>query len=458
MENQKNLLVEINRMKEIMGIRVLSEAVTPTYVKEFLEKALGVTEKQIDNLEKEGVDLSDFTKISDDFARLGIKNINDLSEYAAKKLGVNIDVVSDDVLLKFMKESPEVTEAINRKLGGLINKAARDIVQAQDFKNLVGDDLADNILNNVLGTGVNSQTADSILIAAQTYKREIDDAIQTQTSKGNTIPDSLKEISEQLGEKIKQVENFKNNYDVDYSYLDQSLESSREMIKKGEQETADEIAKLEREFAEKEKEILKIAEKDRLVKEVYELCIGKNQPIFKKLKRKQQKAVYDAILLAAKDSNQRHLLELKGDKVIREAYEVLETAQKETREKWERRINWVKDNKITSALIALGILAAAGFAPMYVLGYVWASTGGSDEFKKGKEAASGTEESSGEYTEDLDGFKQFITKEASGAPGWIPDRKDNDFILKPNWYDSNPTEGDKVIIKFNYKDGTFVKQ
>ena len=55
MENQKNLLVEINRMKEIMGIRVLSEAVTPTYVKEFLEKALGVTEKQIDNLEKEGV-------------------------------------------------------------------------------------------------------------------------------------------------------------------------------------------------------------------------------------------------------------------------------------------------------------------------------------------------------------------------------------------------------------------
>ena len=127
-----------------MGLKLIMEATVPPAVRQALLDFMGFTEKQVDALERSADDFSDFTKLSDEFATLGIKNLDDLQRHVAQEMGIkSINDVSDDVILKFMKQSPEIMQGVTKKLNTLVADAADAIIKKADWESIVGKSFAD---------------------------------------------------------------------------------------------------------------------------------------------------------------------------------------------------------------------------------------------------------------------------------------------------------------------------
>ena len=94
----RQLLNEINRYKQLMGIVLITEA------GKSVDDYLPLTPKAVDNLTKNGVDFTnDLTKLSDEFAKSGIKTFTDLSNFVAKKQNISINNVTDEIIRNYIK-------------------------------------------------------------------------------------------------------------------------------------------------------------------------------------------------------------------------------------------------------------------------------------------------------------------------------------------------------------------
>lgn len=108
---------------------------------------------------------------------------------------------------KQLKEYPEIKEGDTIRLNKLVSDIADSIIKKADWQSLVGKDAADAI-ELILSVSIDDESAADIKLLADNFKLIIDNEIASEDAKGGTVPDSLRKLSKELGEKSKQCDNF----------------------------------------------------------------------------------------------------------------------------------------------------------------------------------------------------------------------------------------------------------
>jgi len=219
MRVEKQILSEVNRMREIMGLKLITEAAIPPAMRSYLLDILGYTEKQIDALERGADDLSDLTKISDQFATAGIKTIDDLKTYVARNMGLRgVDDVSDQVLLKFMKESPTIMDNIQNKLAQKVAAASDALLKKVQWESLMPTNLADDV-EFVLSFPVTKADAPQIKLMADQHLTSVRNVMTDINNRGGIVPQGLFDLADELAEVSKQADNVNTKMTADYSQV-----------------------------------------------------------------------------------------------------------------------------------------------------------------------------------------------------------------------------------------------
>ena len=437
MEENKVILSEINRMRQIMGLKLIMEATVPPAVRQALLDFMGYTEKQIDALERSAGDFSDLSKLSDEFATLGIRNLDDLQRHVAQEMGIkSLNDVSDDVILKYMKQSPEIMQGVTKKLNSLVADAADAIIKKADWESIVGKQAADEI-ERALRYTIDAESAANIKILADNYKSIIDNEIADAVANGRTVPDSLRNLSEELGEKSKQADNINTKQNKDFSQVPGDKNLAKQEAENAAKEEADkaakaakeaeDVAQLEKENAELEKKLEEMAKVnamvDRCLKEM------KTIPNFGELKAKQKNLILEQIQTWADEGRSEEWIIQSGRKKINQAIKDLKDDldfRKKNPAMWKKTlremIQWGSDNKLSVAIgigatgLLLGWWTWAQFA-----GKVVSTVGDEEDYKKGK----------GElktYTNDPDGLIKWAKD--NGYNGPLSSPVPADFSLK----------------------------
>jgi hypothetical protein len=108
---------------------------------------------------------------------------------------------------KQLKEYPEIKEGDTIRLNKLVSDLADSIVKKAEWQSIVGKNAADEI-ELVLKDTIDAESAAYLKILVDNYKSIIDREIADATADGRTVPDSLRKLSDELGEKSKQADYF----------------------------------------------------------------------------------------------------------------------------------------------------------------------------------------------------------------------------------------------------------
>ncbi len=108
---------------------------------------------------------------------------------------------------KQLIKHPEINEGDTIRLNKLVSDLADSIIKKADWESIVGKDAADNF-EFVLRQSIDSDNASDVKFLADNYKSIVDDEIADAVANGRTVPNSLRNLSEELGEKSKQADNF----------------------------------------------------------------------------------------------------------------------------------------------------------------------------------------------------------------------------------------------------------
>lgn len=108
---------------------------------------------------------------------------------------------------KQLIKHPEINEGDTIRLNKLVSDLADSIIKKADWQSLVGKTAADEI-ELVLRATIDAESSSYIKILADVYKTIIDNEIADAVANGRIVPDSLRNLSEELNEKSKQADNF----------------------------------------------------------------------------------------------------------------------------------------------------------------------------------------------------------------------------------------------------------
>jgi hypothetical protein len=108
---------------------------------------------------------------------------------------------------KQLIKHPEINEGDTIRLNKLVSDLADSIIKKADWQSIVGKTAADEI-ELVLRATIDAESSSYIKILADVYKTIIDNEIADAVANGRIVPDSLRNLSEELGEKSKQADNF----------------------------------------------------------------------------------------------------------------------------------------------------------------------------------------------------------------------------------------------------------
>ena len=201
-----------------------------------------------------------------------------------------------------MKQSPEIMQGVTKKLNSLVADAADAIIKKADWESIVGKQAADEI-ELALRDTIDAESAANIKILADNYKSIIDNEIADAVANGRTVPDSLRNLSEELGEKSKQADNINTKQNKDFSQVPGDKNLAKQEAENAAKEEADkaakaakeaeDVAQLEKENAELEKKLEEMAKVnamvDRCLKEM------KTIPLYKQLNAKQKNLILEQI-------------------------------------------------------------------------------------------------------------------------------------------------------------------
>jgi hypothetical protein len=114
------------------------------------------------------------------------------------------------LLSNFVVVSQTNRDPINKgdtiKLNKLVSDLADSIFKKVDWQSLVGTAAED--IELVLRATIDAENSADVKIMADIYKSIIDKVIADAVANGRTVPDSLRNLSEELNEKSKQADNF----------------------------------------------------------------------------------------------------------------------------------------------------------------------------------------------------------------------------------------------------------
>ena len=207
---EKLIITELNRMREIMGLRILSEVLIESMLlteggPDDLGKAMGFSPKTYDNMTKQGVRfVDDLSTVSSKFDALGIKSFSDLKGKVAQLNPTKtIDSITDEDILAYLK-SKGIYDDIQTKANFAAKAEADMLTKNLDvvavFK---GNEETLKTINFVLGTKIDDLSIQGGLKEDLiTYKTQTDNTISSLKNSGTPVPKSLEDLSAQLQAKI----------------------------------------------------------------------------------------------------------------------------------------------------------------------------------------------------------------------------------------------------------------
>lgn len=228
--NNKVVLEELFRMRELMGMKVLSETrnkITRTLLMEggkTIDELIGVSPKSVDNLSKSGVDFAnDLTKLSDEFTTRGIKTFADLSDAVAKKQGITAADVTDDMIESYIKNDDVLYKSILAKAAAAASDQVDVLIKNANLTAIFSKNPQQlNTYKLYISTPPSARNIDTLLIGTNDSIDELTgvfDDIQTGKVPGvTTVPKELQDLYENLLAKKTDLESYKNKGTSSSSY------------------------------------------------------------------------------------------------------------------------------------------------------------------------------------------------------------------------------------------------
>jgi hypothetical protein len=202
---KQNLILEVNRMREIMGLSLLNEQASAATKK--VLRSMGYSDEAIEALVKSGIDFSDLTKLSDEFNSLGIKSMDDWQGTLAAR-GLDLASASDSQILRLIDQTPGLKSALGRAYQKAVSQATEELI-----KNMT---LPASVMTQFQTLASKTLTKDNASLIATLYERQvqkIDELIDALISGGNTVPDELLNLKKLSLAKQVEAENFGKTVD-----------------------------------------------------------------------------------------------------------------------------------------------------------------------------------------------------------------------------------------------------
>jgi hypothetical protein len=237
----KVVLEELFRMRELMGMKVLSETknrLTRTLLMEAgktIDELIGVSPKSLDNLSKSGVDFAnDLTKLSDEFTSRGIRSFADLSDVVARKEGVTLADVTDDMIESYIKNDDVLYKSILAKAAAAsadqVDVLMKNATLTQLYSKIPGQL---NTYKTFISTTPSARNVDLLISSVDDSIDEVSgmiDDIQSGKIPGFTVvPKELMELYENLLGKKTDLESYKKS---GYSRSSSTIDADAEAIAK----------------------------------------------------------------------------------------------------------------------------------------------------------------------------------------------------------------------------------
>lgn len=220
--NNKVVLEELFRMRELMGMKVLSETrntLTRTLLMEggkTIDQLVGVSPKSLDNLSKSGVDFAnDLTKLSDEFTSRGIRSFADLSDAVAKKQGITVADVTDDMIESYIKNDDVLYKSILAKAAAASADQVDTLIKNANLTAVFSRNPGQlNVYKTYISTPPSARNVDLLISSVDDSIDEVSgliDDIQTGKIPGVTaVPKELQDLYENLLGKKTDLEAYKN--------------------------------------------------------------------------------------------------------------------------------------------------------------------------------------------------------------------------------------------------------
>ena len=201
---KRKLLLELNEMRKMMGLPLLIEQVTPTTKK--VLNLVGYTDSSIDNLAKQ-VDLSDLSKISDEFASMGIKTMEDWQTLASKQ-GIDLKTATDDQILKLIDSTPNLKSSILKSYNDKVVKLTNELIANTDVKTFLPINMQTEI-TTVMSKELTDENSDIIIKLVDSQLEKLDKLFDNLQKSKVEIPEPLQKLYDNLTTKKEDALNFK---------------------------------------------------------------------------------------------------------------------------------------------------------------------------------------------------------------------------------------------------------
>jgi hypothetical protein len=220
--SKKIVLEELDRMRVLMGINVLSEtsrSISHNLLMEggkAIDDLIGLGPKSVDNLNRVGVNFrNDLTKLSDEFASRGIKTFDDLTNAVATAKSLPIANVTDDMIEAYIKNDPVLYTSILNKASEAASKIAMNLVKSADLSKVFSKSpLQLESYKTYLSTAPTQRNIDVLMDGVDKSTNEIekiiDDIKNGKVPGVNEVPWDLNEMYETFLSKKLELFNFKN--------------------------------------------------------------------------------------------------------------------------------------------------------------------------------------------------------------------------------------------------------
>jgi hypothetical protein len=203
---KKSLLNEVHRYKQLMGIVLITEA------GKIADDYLPLTPKSIDNLTKSGIDFSnDLSKLSDEFTSRGIKTFSDLSNVVAKKQGLSVNNITDDMIRQYIKSDEKLYQSILTKSGQAAKLETNKLIKSVNIEKLFLNNLSQlDSYKLCIELPPTLENSNELIEIININISELESVIHKTQLQKITVPNELMELYDNLLSKKAEVDEFIN--------------------------------------------------------------------------------------------------------------------------------------------------------------------------------------------------------------------------------------------------------
>ena len=454
---KKLVLEELYRMRELMGITILSESTKSTIGNLLMEggktidNIIGLSPRTVDNLTKNGVDfVNDLTKLSDEFATRGIKSFADLTDAVAISKGLDPKNITDEMIESYIKNDKELYQSILKKATQAGANTVDNLIKNVELEKLFSDNLDQlQTYKQIFTIEPDANNVDDIIDQLNLYVNELDNTVDLLQRGGKTVPDELVGLIDELLAKKTDLDNFKLS--------NETFKSSPTPPKPKTDEPTPEEEELERLRKQKEMQ----DSKQNVVDEVKRYI--KNDADWRKLgwwpdwlgnKNKQQVLTYIEQQIGKYDYEQLRqlaLTELKRAKNNREIAKFTKSKEGTWLEQFlQKNPKTVSMTKRTGVVV--GVLAA--------IYYGWLAAFGKGAYENNRDVVIATEiddcfSTVTGWSDMTDEAKTLFAGLGYGCQNRNKDEAPNDFITSVKYEEADPSKG--TAEKFTITIGGEVK-